>query len=137
MSEVINETINDRFRKVKDYFRLSVNKFAKMIGVSQPSAKAIIDGNNEPSNKAINGLAKGFPTISMDWLIKGIGSMFNECPCNKDSDPNGPFMLGEPEPTPPEPNLRNHINFLEQQLKLEQQKNELLQQQLNLYENRV
>lgn len=137
MSEVINETINDRFRKVKDYFRLSVNKFAKMIGVSQPSAKAIIDGNNEPSNKAINGLAKGFPTISMDWLIKGIGSMFNECPCNKDSDPNEPFMLGEPEPTPPEPNLRNRIDFLEQQLKLEQQKNELLQQQLNLYENRV
>jgi DNA-binding XRE family transcriptional regulator len=137
MSEVINETINDRFRKVKDYFKLSVNKFAKMIGVSQPSAKAIIDGSNEPSNKAINGLAKGFPTISMDWLIKGIGSMFNECPCNKDSDPNEPFMLGEPEPTRPEPNLRNHINFLEQQLKLEQQKNELLQQQLNLYENRV
>lgn len=137
MSEVINETINDRFRKVKDYFRLSVNKFAKMIGVSQPSAKAIIDGNNEPSNKAINGLAKGFPTISMDWLIKGIGSMFNECPCNKDSDPNAPFMLGEPELTPPEPNLRNHIDFLEQQLKLEQEKNKLLQQQLNLYENKV
>ena len=138
MSEVINETINDRFRKVKDYFKLSVNKFAKMIGVSQPSAKAIIDGSNEPSNKAINGLAKGFPTISMDWLIKGIGSMFNECGCYEDSDPNAPFLLGEPEPESRNDQTKdNRINFLEQQLKLEQQKNELLQQQLNLYENRV
>jgi transcriptional regulator with XRE-family HTH domain len=71
-------SINDRFKKVKDYSGLSVNRFAKMIGVSQPTAKAIIDGDNEPSNKAIEGLAKGFPMISMDWLIKGFGRMF--CP---------------------------------------------------------
>lgn len=76
----INKTINDRFNEVKDYFGLSVNKFAKMIGISQPSAKAIIDGQNEPSNKAIDGLAKGFPMISMEWLLRGIGSMLCGCP---------------------------------------------------------
>lgn len=71
----IDKTINDRFNEVKNHFGLSVNKFAKMIGLSQPSTKAIIDGDNEPSNKAIDGLAKGFPMISMDWLIRGVGSM--------------------------------------------------------------
>lgn len=83
----IEETINDRFKEVKDYFGLSVNKFAKMIGVSQPSAKAIIDGDNEPSNKAIDGLAKGFPMVSMNWLIKGIGNMLEGCGCSSD-DPS-------------------------------------------------
>lgn len=86
MSEVINETINDRFKKVKDYFGLSVNKFAKMIGVSQPSAKAIIDGDNEPSNKAINGLAIGFPMVNLEWLIRGIGTMLNNCGCSSADD---------------------------------------------------
>ena len=92
MSEVINETINDRFRKVKDYFKLSVNKFAKMIGISQPSAKAIIDGHNEPSNKAIDGLAKGFPMISMEWLLRGIGNMLNGCGC---TSPDNPSLYGK------------------------------------------
>ena len=86
MNEVINETINDRFKKVKDYFGLSVNKFAKMIGVSQPSAKAIIDGDNEPSNKAINGLAIGFPMVNLEWLIRGIGTMLNNCGCSSADD---------------------------------------------------
>lgn len=84
----INKTINDRFNEVKDYFGLSVNKFAKMIGISQPSAKAIIDGHNEPSNKAIDGLAKGFPMISMEWLLRGIGNMLNGCGCTSPDDPS-------------------------------------------------
>ena len=84
----IEKTINDRFKEVKDYFGLSVNKFAKMIGVSQPSAKAIIDGNNEPSNKAIDGLAKGFPMISMEWLMRGIGNMLDGCGCTSPEDPS-------------------------------------------------
>lgn len=90
----INKTINDRFNEVKDYFGLSVNKFAKMIGISQPSAKAIIDGHNEPSNKAIDGLAKGFPMISMEWLLRGIGSML--CGCS----PDDPSLYGKTPSAP-------------------------------------
>ena len=92
-------SINDRFKKVKDYFGLSVNRFAKMIGVSQPTAKAIIDGDNEPSNKAIEGLAKGFPMISMDWLIKGFGRMF--CP-TETKDINEMFDNKTKELPPPQ-----------------------------------
>ena len=83
------KTINERFKEVKDYFDLSVSKFAQKIGISQPSAKAIMDGKNEPSYKAISGLAKGFPMISIDWLVKGVGAML----CSPEGNINAPYEV--------------------------------------------
>ena len=110
---------------------------ARKMNAAESTMSSAISGNERYlNNRFLKRFNDAFGGIfSLNWLINGVGSML--CGYKDNSDPNTPFMLSEPEPTPPEPNLRNRINFLEQQLKLEQQKNELLQQQLNLYENRV
>ena len=128
----INKTINDRFNEVKDYFGLSVNKFAKMIGISQPSAKAIIDGHNEPSNKAIDGLAKGFPMISMEWLLRGIGSML--CGCSADTDTDDSFYHPSQKRTTSEPEAKEERRTSEELLARE---NELLRQQVQFLKEQV
>lgn len=125
-------SINDRFKKVKDYFGLSVNRFAKMIGVSQPTAKAIIDGDNEPSNKAIEGLAKGFPMISMDWLIKGFGRMF--CP-TETKDINKMFDTESQEQPQEEDSKDAMIDWLKRQNEIQQMTIEA--QQITIQAQRV
>lgn len=125
-------SINDRFKKVKDYFGLSVNRFAKMIGVSQPTAKAIIDGDNEPSNKAIEGLAKGFPMISMDWLIKGFGRMF--CP-TETKDINEMFDADSQEQPQEEDSKDAMIDWLKRQNEIQQMTIEA--QQITIQAQRV
>lgn len=125
-------SINDRFKKVKDYFGLSVNRFAKMIGVSQPTAKAIIDGDNEPSNKAIEGLAKGFPMISMDWLIKGFGRMF--CP-TETKDINKMFDTDSQEQPQEEDSKNAMIDWLKRQNEIQQMTIEA--QQITIQAQRV
>lgn len=123
--------VKERIQKYLDYMGIKSATFEREVGLSNGYWKKT--KNISADNLAA--ILRRYSDLSINYVVKGVEPML--CPCNKDSDPNAPFMLGEPEPTPPEPNLRNHIDFLEQQLKLEQEKNKLLQQQLNLYENKV
>ena len=70
------ESINNRIKQIQKDSNLSVSKFAETIGIAQPTAKAIIDGDNAPSYKAINGILIGFPNISAEWLLRGEGEMY-------------------------------------------------------------
>lgn len=71
----MENSINSRFAGVLAYSGLNVTKFAEQLGIAQPTAKAIIEGNNAPSYKAIDGLLIGFPMISAEWLLRGEGDM--------------------------------------------------------------
>lgn len=126
--------IKARLRKILEIKKCNVSKITEGEDIKRSTLSAQINGKSSVSASTISLFLRKFRDISAEWLTLGEGYMY----CDRQKrDPNEPFMLGEPEPTPPEPNLRNRIDFLEQHLKLEQQKNELLQQQLNLYENRV
>ena len=112
-------------------------ELAKAIGASEATISKALKGDEKSlTDSLLNRVNRAFGNIfSFDWMMNGVEPML--C-CYKNSDPNAPFLLGEPEPgEPSKQDMRNEIEFLRQQLKLEKDKNDLLQQQLNLYEGRV
>lgn len=134
----------DKKERFKAIFSFLKNKgkihnqadLAKKIGASEATISKALKGDEKSlTDSLFQRINKAFDNIfSLDWMIDGNEPMF--CCYKKNAD--APFMLSEPEPSlRTEQEKDERINFLEQQLKLEQQKNELLQQQLNLYENRV
>lgn len=53
----------------------AVNSYAAMIGVSQPTLKACVDGNNAPRFDTLQKILIANPMISAEWLMRGEGSM--------------------------------------------------------------
>ena len=126
-----NDDIKARLRKILEIKKSNVSKITEGESVKRSTLSAQINGNSAVSYDTIKLFLRKFTDLSANWLVSGMGPMF----CCYKENVEDPFMLGEPDPSEQEKEQR--INFLEQQLKLEQQKNELLQQQLNLYENRI
>lgn len=110
---------------------------ARKMNAAESTMSSAMSGNEKYlNNKFLKRFNDAFGGIfSPNWLMNGVEPML--C-CYKNSDPNAPFLLGEPEPgEESKQDMKNEIEFLRQQLKLEKDKNDLLQQQLNLYEGRV
>ena len=123
--------IKERIQKYLDSKKIKVATFEREVGLSNGywrKTKSI-------SADMLASVLNRYSDLSIDYVINGVEPML--C-CYKNSDPNAPFLLGEAEPgEPSKQDMRNEIEFLRQQLKLEKDKNDLLQQQLNLYEGRV
>lgn len=128
-----NDELKNRLRQILEVNNSNVSKITEGGEIKRSTLSAQLNGNSAVSAETLIFFLKKFKNVSAEWLTKGIGSMFCDCP----SDPNAPFLQEEPEPSTSTQDLLNRINFLEQQLKLEQKKSDLLQQQINLYENKV
>lgn len=132
----------DRLAKALAYLKMNglaesqVDAARKMKAAESTMSSAMSGNEKYLNNKFLKRFNEAFGNIfSPNWLLNGVEPML----CGyKNSDPNAPFLLGEPEPgEPSKQEMKNEISFLRQQLKLEKDKNDLLQQQLNLYEGRV
>ena len=124
------------YLKMKGLAESQVDAARKMNAAESTMSSAMSGNEKYLNNKFLKRFNEAFGNIfSPNWLMNGVEPML--C-CYKNSDPNAPFLLGEPEPEEEsKQDMRNEIEFLRQQLKLEKDKNDLLQQQLNLYEGRV
>lgn len=132
-----NDDIKTRLKKVLETKRSNVSKITEGEDVKRSTLSAQINGSSAVSYETIKLFLRKFTDLSANWLINGVGPMFD---CYKNSaSPEAPFLLGESEPgtSRTEQEKDDRIRFLEQQLKLEKDKSALLQQQLNLYEGRV
>ena len=132
-----NDDIKTRLKKVLETKRSNVSKITEGEDVKRSTLSAQINGSSAVSYETIKLFLRKFTDLSANWLINGVGPMF-DC-CKNSAPPEAPFMLGESEPetSRTEKEKDDRIRFLEQQLKLEKDKSALLQQQLNLYEGRV
>lgn len=66
--------VNQRIEIVMKVYNLTVTSFARSLSVSQPTMKAIIDGDTKPSFDTIEKLLNTYP-ICANWLILGLGEM--------------------------------------------------------------
>lgn len=66
-------TINQRIKMIVDESGKTVNSYAAMIGVSQPTLKACVDGNNAPRFDTLQKILIANPMISAEWLMRGEG----------------------------------------------------------------
>lgn len=71
-------TINQRIKMIVDASGKAVNSYAAMIGVSQPTLKACIDGDNAPRFDTLQKILIANPMISAEWLMRGEGEMIKQ-----------------------------------------------------------
>lgn len=55
---------------------LTQSQFAESIGVAKASVSHILAGRNKPGFDFMEGVAKCYPDLSLEWLITGKGKMY-------------------------------------------------------------
>lgn len=90
--------ISNRIRAYLHDKRISETQFAKKAELVQATVNKQLNGTSALSASIIESLALQFPDISMEWLIRGNGSMLLNDPAPSQSIvPNPP--IGQPLPT--------------------------------------
>lgn len=69
--------MNNRIKKVRKYFGLSQDSFAKKIGITRSSVSLLESGKNNPSEQTIKLICKEYG-INEIWLRTGEGKMHSE-----------------------------------------------------------
>lgn len=91
--------MKDRIRKIMESQHMTQQVFANFIELSPASLSSIFNGRTRPTLNIVEAIKKKFPTISVDWLLFGSGSMYaaNDG-SSTDSAPQG-LAVDSPEPT--------------------------------------
>ena len=64
-----------RIRQLLDWQQLTPTQFADLIGVGRPVVSHILSERNKPSLEVVQRIIAAFPTVSLPWLLSGIGNM--------------------------------------------------------------
>ena len=72
--------------------RMSENKFASEIGVNTQTLNNYTTGKRSVSYDVVDKILAKFPSISAEWLLRGIGNMLNGCGC---TSPDNPSLYGK------------------------------------------
>ncbi len=65
------DALRERLKKVREKKGKTQAEFAEAIGVSQSVVSEMESGRTKPSGAIILGVARGFPDIDRDWLLRG------------------------------------------------------------------
>ena len=68
--------MKDRIIQIMRSAGLSNADFAEKIGISTSSLSHIFSGRNNPSLDVVKRIHKSFPSISLNWILYGEGSMY-------------------------------------------------------------
>lgn len=74
----MTEQIKQRIYKFQNDIGLTVAGLAKKIGMPQPTVNNYFLGNRDISLKLVVGILNAFPTLSADWLLRGVGEMYRK-----------------------------------------------------------
>lgn len=66
-----------RIKSLISVKNLSSSQFADLLGVQRSNISHILSGRNKPSLDFILKISEHFPSVSIEWLLKGKGEMFN------------------------------------------------------------
>lgn len=67
-----------RLKQLIDALSMNINSFSKECGYpSSATIWRIIDDNKKPSTPTLDKICKRFPQVNKEWLLTGLGTMFN------------------------------------------------------------
>lgn len=97
----MNSCIFERITELLTAFDISQNRLAKSLNIEQRSVNRQLKGESSLSSAMIKGVADNFPTVSMEWLIRGNGEMLlNDAPATSSPQPVADDLPKEGEPVP-------------------------------------
>ena len=68
--------MNKRLQQFLNAENISQSQFAESIGVAKASVSHILAGRNKPGFDFIEGMARRYPNLNLEWLISGRGRMY-------------------------------------------------------------
>lgn len=71
------ENICNRIKEIINSKGVTTARFAEIIGVKQSTLSHTLNGRNKPSLDILMSISAAFPEISLDWLTKSKGQMFD------------------------------------------------------------
>lgn len=94
----------ERLEKIMDEEGLSAKQFAREVGIQAGTISNILSGRNNPSLDVMKRILNRFRTISSDWLILGVGSMYRQNGAGPDTalfdiKPEIPEIIEQPNPS--------------------------------------
>ncbi len=74
--------MKDRIKQLMESQNMTQQAFAQYIDISTASLSSILNGRTKPTLNTVEAIRKSFPTINIEWLMFGMGTMFvdNETP---------------------------------------------------------
>lgn len=69
--------MNERFKELRKFLKLSQEEFGKRIGITKASVSRLESGENNPSDQTVMLICNGF-NVNETWLRTGEGEMFRE-----------------------------------------------------------
>ena len=101
--------MKDRIRDLMESLHKSQQEFAQMIEMSPASLSSIFNGRTKPTLNIVEAIKKKIPDISIEWLMFGQGSMYQNTegkqaaeqqPTPTDNEPVWEFDFDDPAPAP-------------------------------------
>lgn len=68
--------MKDRIKQLMDAQHMTQANFAALLGLNPATLSQLLAGKANPSLNHVEAIRKGFPNISYEWLIAGVGPMF-------------------------------------------------------------
>lgn len=75
--------MKDRIRKIMEAQDMSQKNFADCLGISQATLSSIFSERTKPTLSIVEAIGEHFPMISLEWIMKGEGSMYKDENKNK------------------------------------------------------
>lgn len=70
--------MKNRIERILREEKIASSKFADEIGIQRSSMSHILSGRNNPSLDITQRVLRKFPHINSDWLILGVGDMYDK-----------------------------------------------------------
>ena len=78
-------TPSQRIKELIEALNLNINSFSKECGYpSSATIWRLINDGAKPSSTTLNKICNRFPQVNREWLMTGLGSMFNTPALNED-----------------------------------------------------
>jgi len=72
--------MKDRIRQIMEAHHMTQQVFAGAIGTTPATLSGIFNDRTRPTINIIESIKKKFPDISLEWLMFGIGDMYQQSP---------------------------------------------------------
>ncbi|MCQ2183992.1 MAG: helix-turn-helix transcriptional regulator [Bacteroidales bacterium] len=70
--------MKDRLAAFLNAENISQAQFAAVLGVGTPNISHLLAGRNKPSYDFIVSLMQNYPSLNIDWLLTGTGTMYRK-----------------------------------------------------------
>lgn len=87
--------MKDRIRQIMESRRMTQSEFADYIELAPATLSSIFNGRTRPTLNVVEALKKKIPNINMEWLLFGIGDMYQQSPTPVEGAQEGASQGGE------------------------------------------